>query len=321
MLVQLLVGMSREDARRLVRQAINDDGAITIEDTARVLRQKHEAMGADAMLSLELDVAKWDDVAGLTHLKRWLNQRRSAFTGEVAGLEPPRGVMLLGVQGSGKSLAARAVAVAGAWRVPLLRLDFGVLYSKWIGETERNLRDALQERRADGALRAVDRRDREGHQQRGGRRRRIGRLAPHARHPAHLDGGTHESRVPRGHGQCDRAAPARTDPQGAHRRDLLRGPARTPTPGPRSCASTCAAASRRPTASTWPRSPRRPRGSPARRSSRPSSPPCTRATPRGSRSAPITCWRRSAAPARCRSSPRRRSTALRLWARDRAVMA
>ncbi len=142
MLVQLLVGMSREDARRLVRQAINDDGAITIEDTARVLRQKHEAMGADAVLSLELDVAKWEDVAGLTHLKRWLNQRRSAFAGEVAGLEPPRGVMLLGVQGSGKSLAARAVA--GAWRVPLLRLDFGVLYSKWIGETERNLRDALK---------------------------------------------------------------------------------------------------------------------------------------------------------------------------------
>ncbi|MBX9629772.1 MAG: AAA family ATPase [Burkholderiales bacterium] len=142
MLLQLLVGMSEDDARRLVRQAIYDDGAITIEDTARVLKQKHEAMGADAVLSLELDVAKWDDVAGLANLKRWLDQRRNAFTGELRGLEAPRGVMLLGVQGSGKSLAARAVA--GAWRVPLMRLDFGVLYSKWIGETERNLREALR---------------------------------------------------------------------------------------------------------------------------------------------------------------------------------
>ena len=80
-------------------------------------------------------------VAGLIHLERWLNQRRSAFAGEVRGLEPPRGVMLLGVQGSGKSLAAKAVA--GAWGVPLLRLDFATLYNKFFGETERNLREAL----------------------------------------------------------------------------------------------------------------------------------------------------------------------------------
>jgi SpoVK/Ycf46/Vps4 family AAA+-type ATPase len=142
LLLQLLVGMSEDDARRLVRQAIHDDGAITVEDTARVLRRKHEAMGADAVLSLELEVARWDDVGGLSNLKRWLDRRRSAFLGEIRGLEAPRGVMRLGVQGSGKSLAARAVA--GAWRVPLMRLDFGVLYSKWIGETERNLRDALK---------------------------------------------------------------------------------------------------------------------------------------------------------------------------------
>lgn len=141
MLIQLLVGMSRDDARRMVRQALHDDGAITLADTARVLKQKHEAMGADAMLSLELDVAKWDDVAGLSQLKAWLDKRRVAFV-ETTSLEPPKGIMLLGVQGSGKSLAAKAVA--GAWRVPLLRLDLAGLYSKWVGETERNLRDALK---------------------------------------------------------------------------------------------------------------------------------------------------------------------------------
>jgi SpoVK/Ycf46/Vps4 family AAA+-type ATPase len=60
---------------------------------------------------------------------------------EAAGLDAPKGILLLGVQGCGKSMAAKAVA--GTWRVPLLRLDFGVLYNKFYGETERNLREAL----------------------------------------------------------------------------------------------------------------------------------------------------------------------------------
>jgi SpoVK/Ycf46/Vps4 family AAA+-type ATPase len=58
------------------------------------------------------------------------------------GLDPPRGMLLLGVQGAGKSLAAKAVA--GSWGVPLLRLDFATLYNKWLGETERNLRESLR---------------------------------------------------------------------------------------------------------------------------------------------------------------------------------
>ena len=67
------------------------------------------------------------------------------FTGELntPGLNKPKGIMLLGVQGCGKSLAAKAVA--GAWGVPLLRLDFGALYNKYHGETERNLRDSLRQ--------------------------------------------------------------------------------------------------------------------------------------------------------------------------------
>jgi SpoVK/Ycf46/Vps4 family AAA+-type ATPase len=70
--------------------------------------------------------------------------RRAAFAGEqgTEGLPPPRGILLLGVQGSGKSLAAKSVA--GAWKLPLLRLDFATLYNKFTGETERNLREALK---------------------------------------------------------------------------------------------------------------------------------------------------------------------------------
>jgi len=141
-LIQHLVGMSAEDARRLVRHAIHDDGAITSDDLVRVLQQKHEALGADSVLTLELDVASASDVAGQAQLKQWLAQRRPAFMDNIAGLDLPRGIMLLGVQGAGKSLAAKAVA--GSWGVPLMRLDCATLYNKWIGETERNLREALR---------------------------------------------------------------------------------------------------------------------------------------------------------------------------------
>lgn len=134
--------MSKEDARRLIRHAIYNDGAITKDDVWRVLRQKHEALGADSVLSLEINETSFSEVAGQSRLKAWLKQRRPAFVGEIEGLEPPRGIMLLGVQGAGKSLAAKAVA--GSWGVPLMRLDCATLYNKWIGETERNLRDALK---------------------------------------------------------------------------------------------------------------------------------------------------------------------------------
>jgi SpoVK/Ycf46/Vps4 family AAA+-type ATPase len=96
------------------------------------------------VLSLELDTEKFDRVAGLRHMKQWLEQRREVFLADQppAGLDPPKGMLLLGVQGGGKSLAAKSVA--GSWRVPLLRLDFATLYNKYYGETERNLRDSLQ---------------------------------------------------------------------------------------------------------------------------------------------------------------------------------
>src|SRR5690606_37534178 len=81
---------------------------------------------------------------GLSNLKNWLDLRKETFSGDVniPGLDPPKGILLLGVQGCGKSLAAKAVA--GSWGVPLLRLDFGSLYNKYHGETERNLRESLK---------------------------------------------------------------------------------------------------------------------------------------------------------------------------------
>lgn len=143
-LVQHLVGMYQDDARRLLRQALRSDGSITWDDVAVALRQKHHALEGGGVLQLQTDMEKFAAVGGQARLKRWLDRRREAFVGdaEALGLDVPRGILLLGVQGGGKSLAAKAIA--GSWGLPLLRLDFACLYNKYFGETERNLREALK---------------------------------------------------------------------------------------------------------------------------------------------------------------------------------
>ncbi len=137
--VNSLQGMTFEDTRRLVRGML-DDGAITECDLPEVNRMKYQLMDMDSVLSFEYDTEKFEDVAGLENMKGWLANRQKAFH-EEGGLDSPRGVMLLGVQGAGKSLAAKAIA--GAWSVPLMRLDFAALFNKYVGETERQLREAL----------------------------------------------------------------------------------------------------------------------------------------------------------------------------------
>lgn len=141
-LLRCLIGLPLEDARRLIRQALQDDGVIGADDVARVGRSKLEMLGDEGVLTLEPDSARMHDVAGLGNLKRWLELRRKAFLEPDGSMDVPKGVLMLGVQGSGKSLAAKATA--GAWGVPLLRLDFSTLYNKYHGETERNLREALK---------------------------------------------------------------------------------------------------------------------------------------------------------------------------------
>ncbi|HHH44136.1 MAG TPA: AAA family ATPase [Gammaproteobacteria bacterium] len=141
-LVKQLGGLAETDARRLIRNAIHDDGAITASDLPGVLHTKYELLAQGGALSFELDTAQFGEVGGLNTLKRWLEQRRQAFLDPDPLLDAPRGILLVGVQGGGKSLAAKAVA--GLWQLPLLRLDFGTLYNRFFGETERNLRASLR---------------------------------------------------------------------------------------------------------------------------------------------------------------------------------
>ncbi len=143
-LISNLKGLTHNDARRLARAAIVDDGAITESDLAAVMQAKYQLMSRNDLLAFEFETSRFSDLAGMKVLKSWLQQRESFFhqTTSIKGMEGPKGILLLGVQGCGKSVAAKAVA--GAWKVPLLRMDFGRLYNKYIGESESNIREALK---------------------------------------------------------------------------------------------------------------------------------------------------------------------------------
>lgn len=140
-MVRYVSGLCEEDVRQLLRQSIRDDGALTAKDLQRVAHAKQQAIPG---LTLEAALEGANAVGGLIRLRRWLTQRRPIFLGDVTrpGLPTPKGVLIMGVQGCGKSLAAKATAAA--WGLPLLRLDIGALYDKFQGETERKLRDALK---------------------------------------------------------------------------------------------------------------------------------------------------------------------------------
>ncbi len=141
-LVSNLQGLTHSEVRRLARGAIVDDGAITDTDISEVNRAKFRLMDMDGLLSFEYRTESFANVGGMANFRAWLTKRKSAFSesGE-SHPDSPRGVLLLGVQGGGKSLAAKAVA--GLWQLPLLKLDMGALYNKYHGETERNLRESL----------------------------------------------------------------------------------------------------------------------------------------------------------------------------------
>lgn len=142
LLVQNLGGLTHADTERLARHAVYHDGAISASDIPAVMQAKYDLLNQQGVLSFEHDTAEFAEVGGFRALKVWLAQRAKALRSpHNGGLDPPKGVLLLGVQGCGKSLAAKAVA--GIFNVPLLRLDFGSLYNKYHGESERNLRESL----------------------------------------------------------------------------------------------------------------------------------------------------------------------------------
>ncbi|MFM9957517.1 MAG: AAA family ATPase [Phycisphaerales bacterium] len=147
-LVQNLRGLTRRQVRQLVTEIVATDRTLSDDDIAQVQRGKRALLRGAGVLEFVEAPTSMDRIGGLNRLKKWLAHRELSFSEGARdfGLMPPRGVLLLGVQGAGKSLAAKAIATA--WKRPLMRLDPGALFDKYIGETERKLRDALAQAEA-----------------------------------------------------------------------------------------------------------------------------------------------------------------------------
>ena len=139
-----LRGLTEEEAERAVSQAVVTRYGLCPESVTDVLQAKKELLRHSGMLEFIDSSENMASIGGLENLKRWLGQRRGAWEdrGREFGLDPARGVIILGVQGCGKSLCARAVA--GEWNLPLVKFDTAAIYDKYIGETEKRIRKVFQ---------------------------------------------------------------------------------------------------------------------------------------------------------------------------------
>jgi ATPase family protein associated with various cellular activities (AAA) len=143
-IVSDLQGLTLFEAERALAQAIVEDRALTGADRVRIRELKKGLVEGGGLLEFIPTPEGLDQLGGLAKLKKWIATRRAGLLPSPGdrGLDPPKGILLLGVQGCGKSLAAKAVA--STWGLPLLSLDAGKLLAPFVGESERNLRDALK---------------------------------------------------------------------------------------------------------------------------------------------------------------------------------
>lgn len=139
-----LRGLTEEEADRAISQALVLRYALCAETVTDVLEAKKELLRHSGMLDFVDAIDDLASVGGLENLKSWLAQRRGAWEDDARafGLEPPKGMIILGVQGCGKSLSARAVA--GEWKLPLVKFDTAAVYDKYIGETEKRIQKVFQ---------------------------------------------------------------------------------------------------------------------------------------------------------------------------------
>jgi hypothetical protein len=141
-LVHALSGLTLNQARQVIAQAIVADGRLSGDDIRTVIRCKGEMIERGGILEFfPIDENRFE-IGGFARLKAWLENARVGFTPEARALnlEAPKGILLVGVQGCGKSLAAKFIA--RQWQLPLLKLDVGRLYEKYVGESEKNFRKA-----------------------------------------------------------------------------------------------------------------------------------------------------------------------------------
>jgi AAA+ superfamily predicted ATPase len=145
-LIDALRGFTLSEAERIITRVVVEDGALNRSDIEKVIAAKHVSVKAAGLLEFcSIDVTL-DDVADLASLKKWLATRRAVIAAPAraaeAGLPFPRGMLLIGVPGCGKSMCAKAVAAD--WGLPLLKLDTSGIYDKYVGESEKRFLAAIR---------------------------------------------------------------------------------------------------------------------------------------------------------------------------------
>lgn len=137
-------GLTLKEAENVFAKTLVLNGKLDADDVSVIFSEKQQIIKKSGLLEYYEATEDFRNVAGLDNLKQWLVKRRIAFSDRAArfGLSAPRGVMLLGVQGCGKSLCAKAVA--SLWNLPLLRFDVGQMFSSLVGSSEENVRRAIQ---------------------------------------------------------------------------------------------------------------------------------------------------------------------------------
>lgn len=143
-LIQAARGLTRWEAENAFARAIAGDRVLDASDVARVLDEKRQTIRKSELLEFVTASGTIDDIGGLENLKRWLVKRNGSWLPDAAGwgIPAPKGVLITGVPGCGKSLTAKCVA--SLWELPLLRLDVGKIFAGLVGSSEQNMRATLR---------------------------------------------------------------------------------------------------------------------------------------------------------------------------------
>ena len=147
-LYKSLQGLSMDNIRRVVRKAVSlNNGSLNEECITYIQEEKQQIIKKQKILDYYTHKETIEHIGGLGEIKKWFIEREHIFRlskekADTLGLDTPRGLMLIGVPGSGKSLCCKALA--GIWNLPLLRLDVGRLFGSTVGESEKNIRRCIQ---------------------------------------------------------------------------------------------------------------------------------------------------------------------------------
>lgn len=143
-LTNAALGLTYAEIENCLARALVEDHCLNMNDIKSIVNEKKHIIRKSGILEYIENKLSLEDVGGLNVLKRWLELRGKTFSEDAKefGLNPPKGVLLVGIPGCGKSLTAKCIA--SAWNMPLLKLDMGKIFGKYVGDSEANIRQALK---------------------------------------------------------------------------------------------------------------------------------------------------------------------------------